>query len=149
MSWRRGMWGSIVRARVSYTDGHGANKSAESAAQGPIGATNVTPSFADAAVSRSVNENVTSGDVGTAVTASDSDDTTLAYSVVATSDADGATHLTAFNEDFEIGASSGQVTVKSGASIDLRDPRRLTRWWCRSATGRTRPATRTPSSMTR
>ena len=89
MSWRRGMWGSIVRARVSYTDGHGANKSAESAAQGPIGATNVTPSFADAAVSRSVNENVTSGDVGTAVTASDSDDTTLAYSVVATTDADG------------------------------------------------------------
>ena len=56
--------GKFVRARVSYTDGHGANKSAESAAQGPIGATNVTPSFADAAVSRSVSENVTSGECG-------------------------------------------------------------------------------------
>ena len=66
---------------------------------------NETPSFASAAYSRSVNENVPSGsDVGGAVTASDPEGDTLSYSLTGT----GASSFAV--------SSSGQITT--AASID-------------------------------
>ena len=84
-------------------------------------ASNRAPVFPSAAVSRSVAENTSSGDVGAAVTATDADRDTLVYSVAATGDGDAAAHLAAFNEDFELDSASGQVSVKSGGSIDFED----------------------------
>ena len=80
-----------------------------------VEAANDPPVFAADAVTRTVAENTTAGDVGAAVTATDADSDVLTYSVAAasTSQADTA-HLTAFNTDFAINATTGQVTVKAG-----------------------------------
>ena len=57
-----------------------------------------------------VNENATSGTVGT-ITASDPDGDAITYSV-------GGTDETAFKEDFSLEASNGEITVKSDATIN-------------------------------
>ena len=75
--------------------------------------------FTGTTAARSVGENSTSGSVGGVITATDADGNTLSYSVAATSDSDAADHLAAFNRDFELDTSSGQITVKSGAAIDF------------------------------
>ena len=75
---------------------------------------------------RSVAENTVSEDpaapigVGAAITATDADNDTLTYSVVATDPADevAGEHLTAFNEDFDLDAAEGEITVKTDATID-------------------------------
>ena len=82
-------------------------------------ATNASPSFTGTTAARSVAENATSGDVGAALTASDADGDTLAYSVAATADTDAAAHLAAFNRDFSLDMATGQISVKSGATIDF------------------------------
>ena len=69
-------------------------------------------------MARTIEENTASGDVGAAVTATDDDGDTLAYSVAQTSGSDAAAHLTAFNRDFSLNAASGQISVKSSAAID-------------------------------
>ena len=94
-------------------------------------AINSDPVFATGSAARSVRENTYlgylggvvgpntfSGNVGAAVAARDPDGDRLTYSVVATSDSDGAAHLAAFNEDFALNARTGQVSVKAGALID-------------------------------
>ena len=101
--------GSYLRATASYTD------SAESDQSVSVDSTDATianpsPIFADALVTFSVIENVTTGAVGT-VTATDPDNDTLTYSV-------GGTDAVEFNENFTLNASSGAITVKSGATID-------------------------------
>ena len=58
--------------------------------------------------------------MGSAVTATDPDaGDALTYSVAAGIGADAAERLVAFNEDFTLDASTGQVTVKAGAMIDF------------------------------
>ena len=87
---------------------------------------NEAPRFADSdsdgiadAVSRTVSENTTSGDVGLAVTAADPESgDVLAYSVAVTSEAGAAADLADFNRDFSLDAATGQVSVKATAAID-------------------------------
>ena len=81
---------------------------------------NQDPEFAAASVSRTVAENTASGDVGAAIAASDADRDSLTYSATEAS-ADGADDLAAFNEDFDLDAATGQVSVKPGGSIDYED----------------------------
>ena len=101
--------GRFLRARVTYTDAQGADKSASETSSNST-VTNPPPTFALDTLTVSVNENATSGTVGT-VTATDPDGDTLTYSV-------GGVDAAAFNGDFSLGASSGAITVKSGATID-------------------------------
>ena len=87
---------------------------------------NEAPVFADSnsdgtadAVTRTVTENTTTGNVGLAVTAADPDSgDVLAYSVAVTSDVGAADHLADFNRDFSLDAATGQVSVKATAAID-------------------------------
>ena len=73
--------------------------------------TNFSPEFADDDVTFTVVESATSGTVGT-VTATDTAGETLIYSV-------GGTDEMAFNGDFTLNPSTGGITVKSSATIEL------------------------------
>ena len=118
----------MLKATATYTDTtHSATGQTASAVTAEVGSSNRDPQFADAdnnntadPQSRTVAENTTSGEVGAPVTATDADNDTLTYTVAAasTSQTDTA-HLTAFNTDFEIDATNGQITVKPGAAIDF------------------------------
>ena len=122
--------GKYLRAAATYTDStHSASGQTASETVGPVGATNSAPEFADSnsdgtadAVSRTVSENTTTGDVGLAVTATDADSDALTYSVAESSGpdaaADPAADLDAFNRDFSLDAATGQVSVRAGAAID-------------------------------
>ena len=84
---------------------------------------NAAPTFSStdypmSAASRSVTEHATSGNVGTAITATDTDNTRLAYSVGATSDTGAAAHLAAFKRDFSLNEATGQISVRDSARID-------------------------------
>jgi len=71
------------------------------------GATNQAPVFDEDSPTRSVAENSGVGtNVGTAVTASDNEDDNITYGISGT------------DSNFEINSSSGQITVKRGASLD-------------------------------
>ena len=102
--------GKYLKAAVGYTDSLGSGKSAEKVSDNPT-ATDPPPVFANASETFTVNENATSGTVGT-VTAMDEDNDTLNYSV-------GGTDVAAFNGDFSLNASTGAITVKSDATIDF------------------------------
>ena len=117
----------MLKATATYTDTtHSATGQTASAVTAEVGSSNSDPQFADAdnntadPVTRTVAENTTSGEVGAPVTATDADNDTLTYTVAAasTSQTDTA-HLAAFNTDFEIDATTGQITVKPGAAIDF------------------------------
>ena len=122
--------GKYLRAAATYTDStHSASGQTASETVGPVGATNSAPRFADSnsdgtadAVSRTITENTTTGDVGLAVTATDADSDALTYSVAESSGpdaaADPAADLDAFNRDFSLDAATGQVSVRAGAAID-------------------------------
>ena len=99
-----------LKATVGYTDGQGSAKSASETSTNATVA-NPPPDFADASETFTVNENATSGTVGT-VTATDVHNDTITYSV-------GGTGAAAFNEDFSLNASTGEITVRSDASIDF------------------------------
>ena len=101
--------GRFLKATVSYTDSFGAGKSAETVSDNAV-ATNPPPVFADPSVTFTVNENATSGTVGT-VTATDPDSDPVTYSV-------GGADAAAFNEDFSLGSTSGTIMVKPVATID-------------------------------
>ena len=121
--------GKYLQATVTYTDTvHSAAGQTASEATAEIKAANAAPAFLDTnsdgtadPVSLSVAENTTSGDVGSAVTATDPDaGDVLAYSVAAVSNSPADTaDLVAFNEDFAVDAATGRVTVKAGAVIDF------------------------------
>ena len=53
--------GKLLRALVSYTDGHGSGKSVESAATAVVETLNIAPTFQSATTSRSVLENAAAG----------------------------------------------------------------------------------------
>ncbi|MDE2945186.1 MAG: cadherin domain-containing protein [Gemmatimonadota bacterium] len=100
--------GNSLRAVFTYTDGHGPNKRAESAAVQVTGA-NLAPVFSPAAVERTVAENSPVGTaVGAAVTATDGNGDDLSYSFLSGGDA----------SSFAINAETGQMTVGSGAALD-------------------------------
>ena len=125
--------GNYLRATATYTDTtHNAQSQPASATVGPVEAvtsrgtsTNTPPSFPDGdndgtadAVARAVAENTNSGNAGAAITATDRDIDTLTYSVAQTSDNDALAQLAAFNRDFSLDAATGQISVKTAATID-------------------------------
>ena len=102
--------GKYLRATASYTDGHGGGKSAQAVSANQVEAEpviNIHPIFSDGpTTTRSVAENSPQGtNVGTAVSATDAD--SLIYRLSGTSAA-----------SFVIGASSGQITVGTGTTLD-------------------------------
>ena len=85
----------------------------------PTARTNAAPVFASDGVERTVLENTASGNVGAVITATDADSgDTLTYWVTAADGSDGPGDLVRFVSGFEVDASSGQVSVKAGGSID-------------------------------
>ena len=106
-----------VRAVNSRGDGTEAQATATPLNSPPVFPDSDSNGTADP-VARSLAEN-TSGGLGLAITATDDDSDTLTYSVVATTDTDGADHLAAFNKDFDLNTGSGQISVKSGVTIDF------------------------------
>ena len=116
--------GKWLKATAAYTDSFGSGKTAESVPLGPVVSDSV-PQFASGAVTRSVAEDAAGGTaVGAPVTAADIDGDTLAYSLAATGEADGAAQLAAFRRDFDLDAATAQVTVKPGAVLDYEAGRR-------------------------
>ena len=101
--------GRYLRAAVSYTDPLGSDQTAEQVSDNAVAA-NPPPEFANNSVTLSVNETTTSGTVGT-ITASDPDGDAITYSV-------RGTDQSAFNEDFSLDSSNGEITVNSDATID-------------------------------
>ena len=103
--------GQYLRVIVSYTDGYSSGRSATSAARGTVAGSNSPPAFNDGpSTTRTVPENSGGGvAVGTAVTASDSDNSdTLTYSLSGT-DVD----------DFDIDSSNGQITTRSTGTYNF------------------------------
>ena len=118
---------ATLTAKASYTDGHGADKMAESSSSAiAVQATNTrrtAPEFKDddgdalTSVDRSVAENTAAGeDVGDdAVTAMDDDDTVLTYSLEGR-DA----------ESFGIDDGTGQIEVGEDTTLDFESRTRYT-----------------------
>ena len=104
--------GKFYKAKVSYTDALGPGKTAEETSANPTGS-NPPPVFPNTAETFRIDENATSGTVGT-VTATDPANETITYSV-------GGTDAMAFNEDFSLNTSTGEITVKTGATVDYED----------------------------
>ncbi len=96
-----------LRASTAYTDGHGANKSAQEVSAHPVQDGNAASSFDEGvSASREVRENTASGTkIGGAVSASDDDNDALTYAL---GGADAAS--------FSIDTSTGQLLTE--ASLD-------------------------------
>ena len=96
-----------LRATVRYTDRQGPNKSAN-AVTAQIAASNSEPTFGFGTLTKAVNENSASGtNVGSATTATDTDNDTLTYSL-------SGTDSGSFTVD-----SNGQIKTKSGVTYDF------------------------------
>ena len=104
--------GMYLKAEASYTDGHGASKSATSDATGAIAANNSEPTFSSMTTTRSVNENTAANtDIGMAVTATDSDmGDTLTYALT-------GTDVSSFNFD----TGTGQIKTKAALNHETKD----------------------------
>ena len=74
-------------------------------------AANAAPSFPNAAETLTVDENTTSGSVGT-VAADQADSDPLTYSL-------SGPGVAVFNDNFAINTATGEITVKTGATIDF------------------------------
>ena len=103
--------GKFLQATASYTDPQRAGKSANVVSVNPVQAvpgTNGAPEFSGNAATRSVVENAETGaNIGTPVTATDSDSDTLTYSLGGT-DADS----------FSIVDTSGQLQTKASLNYE-------------------------------
>ena len=102
--------GYHLRATASYTDGHGPGKTAQAASTQAVQAgANRPPEFDSATAAREVPENTEAGEnIGAPVTAADPDtDDTLTYTLGG-ADADS----------FDIGRSTGQITVGAETALD-------------------------------
>ena len=103
---------NYLKVTVSYTDGHGPDKSAQKESANPVQAapvTNVAPEFAAPTATREVAENTPpNSNIGTPVTADDDDNDTLTYSL----DEDDSA-------SFDIVATSGQLQTKG--ALDFED----------------------------
>ena len=102
--------GYHLRATASYTDGHGPGKTAQAVSTQTVRAgANRPPEFDSATAAREVPENTEAGEnIGAPVTANDPDTgDTLAYTLGG-ADADS----------FDIGSSTGQITVGAGTTLD-------------------------------
>ena len=103
--------GYHLRATASYTDGHGPGKTAQAVSTQAVQAgANRPPEFDSATATREVPENTEAGgNIGAPVTATDPDNDTLTYTL------DGADA-----DSFDIGSSTGQITVGAGTTLDYK-----------------------------
>ena len=104
-----------LQVTVTYTDGHGVGKNLTATTNHavPPEPANHQPTFSSDLETFSVDENTLNSSVGT-VSATDSDaGDTLAHSIAPTQDQQ------AFEDDFNLNSSTGEITVKSGADIDF------------------------------
>ena len=102
--------GYHLRARASYTDGHGPGKTAQAASTLAVQAgANRPPKFDSATATREVPENTEAGgNIGAPVTANDPDTgNTLTYTL------EGADL-----DSFDIDSASGQIQTKPGVTYD-------------------------------
>ena len=101
--------GYHLRATASYTDGHGPGKTAQAASTQAVQAgANRPPEFDSATATREVPENTEAGEnIGAPITANDPDNDTLTYTL---GGADASS--------FDIGRSTGQITVGAGTALD-------------------------------
>ncbi len=100
--------GHYLRASVSYTDGHGANKSARAATSSKV--PNRPPDFGATSTVRTVAENTaTNTDFDTPVTADDPDGHDLTYTL-------GGTHASSFDIDL----TTGQLGTKAALDFEIR-----------------------------
>ena len=101
--------GYHLRATASYTDGHGPGKTAQAASTQAVQAgANRPPEFDSATATREVPENTEAGEnIGDPVTATDPDNDTLTYTL-------GGADVSSF----DIGRSTGQITVGAGTTLD-------------------------------
>ena len=101
--------GYHLRATASYTDGHGPGKTAQAASTQAVQAgANRPPEFDSATATREVPANTEAGgNIGAPVTANDPDNDTLTYTLGGV-DADS----------FDIGSSTGQITVGADTTLD-------------------------------
>ena len=101
----------FLRATASYTDPQGSGKSANAVSENAVQAapgTNSAPEFSGNAATRSVDENTEKGaNIGTPVTAADSDSDTLTYKLGGT-DADS----------FSVVDTSGQLQTKASLNYE-------------------------------
>ena len=103
---------TYLKVTVSYTDGHGPNKSiAVTTSYAVIDTPYKVPAFAAETQAVSVDENTAAGTTVATVTATDADGDDLTYSV-------GGTDATAFDQVFSFNAGTGAITVKAGATVD-------------------------------
>ena len=102
--------GYHLRARASYTDGHGPGKTAQAASTQAVQAgANRPPEFDSATATREVPENTEAGEnIGAPVTAADPD----------TGDTPAYTLEGADLDSFDIDSASGQIQTKSGVTYD-------------------------------
>ena len=106
--------GKYLNVSVTYTDTLASSRSATKTADNAVVATvtNQAPTFSTNARTLTVAENAGANTVVGTVSATDPNGDALTYSV-------SGTDLAAFNEDFTLNTGSGQVRVKSGATIDF------------------------------
>ena len=109
--------GYHLRATASYTDGHGPGKTAQAASTQAVQAgANRPPEFDSATATREVPENTEAGEnIGAPITANDPDNDTLTYTL---GGADASS--------FDIGRSTGQITVGAGTALDYAAGARYT-----------------------
>ena len=102
--------GKYLMVSVTYSDTLGSGKSAAKTAENPLVAVllNQPPIFTR---TLTVPENAPANTVVGTVGAVDPEGDTLTYSV-------SGTDLDAFNEDFTLNTANGQISVRSGATID-------------------------------
>ena len=107
--------GKFLKAKATYTDGHGPNKSAETVTISAVASGNTPPEFSSP-FAFTVAENAAENALVGTVSATDSDNDTLTYSL----DSDTA-EVTAFNSVFNLDTATGEITVKTGASPDYEE----------------------------
>ena len=116
--------GDYLWVQVEYMDPHGESKEADAKSENPVRAevsanANASPDFPDDTDTRTVPESTAVGDpVGDPVTATDTDNDTLTYELIAVlSPNDGD------DEFFDIDQESGQITVAQDLDYDAAEGR--------------------------
>ena len=104
--------GNRIRVTATYSDGSGPAESASLTSANPVQGThqaNTGPTFGSATTTRRVDENSKSGNVGGVVTATDAQGDKLTYA------------FTEAETNFDINPGTGQITVKSTASLNYEN----------------------------
>ncbi len=116
--------GKYLWVRVAYTDMQGATKMANAKSENPVRAevsagANASPDFEDDTDTRTVPESTAVGDpVGDPVTATDTDNDTLTYELIAVASPNDED-----DEFFDIDMATGQITVAQELDYDAAEGR--------------------------